>query len=277
MIGSQLSRKTIMFSSILGVLRGVHPSFHKLLGKYSGLFVLGMFVCGTPAGAQDRGELVASLVDRVGILEEEARNLRGEVEEARHEITLLKKSLETLNADVDFRLKGSGDSADSSRGLPHEMSDASPPRPNEQHELGAMSPPSLPSLEEKEVVSTVEEEYERARSFLEQGDYPAAEEAFSSFLKDHEKHERASAALYWMGVTHFLQNQYEKAASTFAKVYKDYPKSIKAPDSLLKLARALGELDRKTDACTALDQLSKEYAGAFREEVAAERSKYNCK
>lgn len=228
-------------------------------------FIIGLAaILNVPLCAQDNGELVASLVERVGTLEEELRNLRGEIEETRHDLSLLKKSFETLNTDVDFRLKTSENSGDSAMMLPNE---------GQEEKSGNREK----EVEFESIPSAAEAEYERARSLLEKGEYEAAEKAFSSFLEDYGQHERASAALYWMGITHFVRKQYEKAASVFAKVYKDYPKSIKAPESLLKLSKSLRELDRKTDACTALDQLSKEYPHSLTDEISAERSKNDCK
>jgi tol-pal system protein YbgF len=227
------------------------------------------FTVSSPLQAQEENtSLVVQLIDRVGNLEEENRNFRGQLEEARHEIAQLTKRMETLSADVDYRLNNA-ESGGAPGGLPSSSSSSSEPT----------SPISSSSERggESSSPSTSKDAYEKARNLLEQGDYKAAEHAFSSFVISYPKDEQAGAAQYWYGVTFFARGEYEKAATAFAKGYKNYPKSPKAPDMLLKLAKSLGELDRNADACTALDQLTSEYPKAHKSEAVAEKKKRECK
>jgi tol-pal system protein YbgF len=212
--------------------------------------------------AQENPALVVDLINRVGAVEAENRELRGQLEEARHEITSLTQRIETLSADVDYRLSNpDSGTLQSSTSLPP-SSMTSLPLGKEGVALSASS--------------TATEEYERARSFLEQGDYGAAEHAFSAFLAAHPTDDLSGAAQYWLGVTFFVRGDHEKAASAFAKGYKTYPKSSKAPDNLLKLAKSLAALNRKADACTALDQLASEHPKSHVGEVSSERKKLGC-
>lgn len=96
-------------------------------------------------------------------------------------------------------------------------------------------------------------------------------------MGSHPKDKQAGAAQYWLGVTYFVRGAHEKAVAAFAKGYKNYPKSPKAADNLLKLAKSLAALDRKADACTTLDQLISEHPKSFVKEVGSERKKLNCK
>ncbi len=227
--------------------------------KYFGLiFILSTTVFFTSPSlyAQENPAQVIELINRVEAVESENRELRGQIEEARHEISQLTQRMETLSTDVDYRLSN----PDSS---PLSTSSSTTPPPKE--DMGSST------------LLTVTEEYEKARSLLEQGDYAAAEHAFSAFVAAHGKDDLAGAAQYWLGVTFFVRGEHEKAASTFAKGYKTYPKSSKAPDNLLKLAKSLAALDRKADACTALDQLTSEHPKSHVGEVSSERKKLECK
>jgi tol-pal system protein YbgF len=198
-------------------------------------------------------------MEKIETLETEMRDLRGHLEESRHEVDLLKKQFDVFNTDLDVRLpSSSGQKEEDVFTLPDEG------KATEDHI--------------KEVsFSRSEDGYEKAKNLLEKGNYDAAEKAFSAFLKDQPTHEHAGAALYWLGVTYFVEGNFEKAAAHFAKVYKNYPKSPKSPDSLLKLAKSLGSLGRKGDACTTLEQLAKDFPKAFPKEVRVESKKYNCK
>lgn len=212
----------------------------------------------TPLMAQDNGQLVVDLINRVGAIEAENRELRGQLEEVRHQIDQLTKKMETLSADVDYRLS----SPESGGAVP--LSPTTPaPMETETPSLGGSS--------------SAKDEYEKARSFLEQGDYLAAEHAFSAFVTTYAEDELAGAAQYWLGVTFFVRGDYEKSSAAFAKGYKKYPKSKKAPDMLLKLAKSLESLNRKADACATLDQLSSQYPKALTKDVASERKKMKCK
>lgn len=199
-----------------------------------------------------------NLMNRMANLEAENRELRGQLEETQHELSVLTQRIDTLNADIDYRLKNA-----------------------EGGEMPLPLQPSVPLITEAEGktsgMSSAEQEYDKARSFLEQGDYEAAERAFAAFLVSYPKDQFAGAAQYWLGVTYFVRGQHEKAVTAFAKGYKKYPKSSKAPENLLKLAKSLSALDRTADACTTLKQLSSEHPHVLVSEVTEERKRLNCK
>ncbi len=223
--------------------------------------------------AEDNGPLVVELITRVGNVEAENRELRGMLDENRHEIAQLKQRLETINADVDQRLS----TAESAAPVPHGAS--SNPIPIGRTVGADTSHETAQPFQDSETSTTASSSngYETARSLLEQGDYEAAEKAFAGFVSAHPKDEHAGAAQYWLGVTFFVRNQHEKAAKAFAKGYKTYPKSAKAPDNLMKLAKSLAALDRNADACSTLDQLSGEYPKALVKEVSHEKKSLGCR
>jgi tol-pal system protein YbgF len=212
--------------------------------------------------AQNNGDLVVELIKRVGNIEEDNRQLRGQLEEAHHEISQLKQKMDTLSSDVDYRLNN-----------PESGTAAVSPVPSPPHPLGGdFASPSSSSGS-----SNSSDEYERARSLLEQGEYDAAERAFAAFVQAHPKDEQAGAAQYWLGVTFFVRGEHEKASSAFAKGYKNYPKSPKAADTLLKLSKSLAALDQKANACATLEQLAIKHPNAHAKEVANDQKKLNCK
>jgi tol-pal system protein YbgF len=211
--------------------------------------------------AQELPPLVVDLINRVGALEEENRQLRGELDETHHELGVLHQKLDTLSADIDYRLNNPESGA---------IPSPKPLDPSPDMKGEGEKPSDDSSSKGKEA-------YEKARSLLEQGEYEAAEKAFSAFVEAHPKDELASGAQYWLGVTYFVRGQFEKAAANFAKGIKNYPKSTKTSDSLLKLAKSLAALDRKADACTTLDQLKTEHPKAHVSEVSAKWKEFGCK
>lgn len=122
--------------------------------------------------------------------------------------------------------------------------------------------------------------YEAAYAMLRNQDYPGAEIAFSQFIKAHPDHALVPNAMYWLGETHYVRGDFQKAAFVFAESYQKYPKGAKAPDNLLKLGMALAGMGKVQDACVALGQLKKEYpAGSVPVLTRGEqeRSRLGCK
>lgn len=101
--------------------------------------------------------------------------------------------------------------------------------------------------------------YERAYGYLLQKDYSTAESTFESFLKRHPSHQLAGNAQYWLGETFYVRGQYRPAAAAFLRGYKDYTKSQKAPESLLKLAMSLYRLGQKDAACSSFTEFATKY------------------
>jgi tol-pal system protein YbgF len=127
--------------------------------------------------------------------------------------------------------------------------------------------------------STPEEQYEYAFGLLRQADYEEAEAALLTFLQRHPDDLLSGNAQYWLGETYYVRGNYQQAAVTFADGYQKYPNSGKAPDNLLKLAMALGELGKSQEACVALGQLRKEFPNApanIQDRAARERQRHGC-
>lgn len=86
-----------------------------------------LFASPTALCAQDNAELVVTLLNRVGNLEEGQRELRGQLEEVRHDLSILQKKMELLNADIDLRFNTPESGSDSlTMGVP-ESAEHPPP------------------------------------------------------------------------------------------------------------------------------------------------------
>jgi tol-pal system protein YbgF len=123
------------------------------------------------------------------------------------------------------------------------------------------------------------EQYNFAFGLLKQADYPAAEAALKSFVRQHPEDGLAGSAQYWLGETYYARGNYAEAAIAFAEGYKRYPKGTKAPDNLLKLGMSLARANQKQNACTALVQLDHDFpnpGNAIRERAKDEKKKLGC-
>src|SRR5262249_38319000 len=105
-------------------------------------------------------------------------------------------------------------------------------------------------------------QYNSAFGLLRQADYPAAEDAFRSFVQRHPNSGLAGNAQYWLGESYYARGRYGDAAIAFAEGYRRYPKGAKASDTLLKLGMALGRANQNQNACIALVQLDHDFPHA---------------
>ena len=120
--------------------------------------------------------------------------------------------------------------------------------------------------------------YERSNESLLRRQFGEAEAGFSTFLQKYPDHSLSGSAQYWLGETFYAQGDYKRAAANFLQGYKKYPKSRRAPDSLLKLGISLNRLGQSEQACAAYAAVSAEYPKAVdaRKRAQAEAKRAGC-
>jgi tol-pal system protein YbgF len=153
---------------------------------------------------------------------------------------------------------------------------------------GAATPKPPPAAPEQEAAggapyklpgATPDEQYQYAFDLLRQTKYDEAEKALHTFVDEYPENPLAGNASYWLGETYFVRQDYNNAALTFAQGFQKYPKSGKAPDTLLKLGISLAALGETADACKALQELSTRFPTAsdsIKQRAAKEQSKNGC-
>lgn len=134
------------------------------------------------------------------------------------------------------------------------------------------------SLEPGAQTETPESLYERSNESLLRRQFGDAEAGFTNFLQKYPDHSLAGSAQYWLGETFYAQNDFKRAAANFLEGYKKYPKSRRAPDSLLKLGISLRRLGQEEQACAAFGAVSAEYPKAVdaRKRAQAEAKRAGC-
>jgi tol-pal system protein YbgF len=134
------------------------------------------------------------------------------------------------------------------------------------------------SLQPDAATDTPESLYEQANESLLRRQFGDAEAGFSTFLQKYPDHSLAGSAQYWLGETYYAQGDFKRAAQSFLKGYKSYPKSRRAADSLLKLGLSLGKLGQADQACAAYAAVSSEYPKSVdaRKRAQAESKRAGC-
>jgi tol-pal system protein YbgF len=106
------------------------------------------------------------------------------------------------------------------------------------------------------------DEFEVGRGLFRQGQYEAAQNAFTGFLQKSPKDARVPDATYWLGETFSQRGRHREAAEQYLKLSTDYPKSPRAPEGLLRLGMSLSALGAKEQACATFQEVGRKYPTA---------------
>lgn len=194
---------------------------------------------GSPAPGN---EIVGQLLDRVQTLEEEVRQLRGQLDEQGNAQRRRLDEVAKQQADAAFRAQNVPTVTSPASALP-----AVPPTrldpPPSQGGTGRR-PPELAMQE--------------GNAALARRDYPAAEAAAREVLAGGRT-PRATDAHFLLAQSLYGRRDYAGAAVAFDDSYSAARTGTRAPDALLGLANALTGLNDTKSACQALDRLRAEF------------------
>ncbi len=265
-------------------------------------------------GGAIAGDAYSMLDQRINALENQMRDLTGQIEKQGYTLNQLQDKLERMNKDNDLRFKdleakagvggppsgappqgqppangapppadGKGGQWNPTMGSPpttlgqvpagdlkqeqRQVADEGNQQTPEQHKPGA-----LPG-------NTPQEKYDYAFGLLRNNDYQGATEAFKLFVSQYPKNSLAGNAVYWLGQIPYSQGNYDAAAHLFYEAYHKYPKSAKAPESLLKVGLSFSKLNKKKEACVVFQRFLTEYpdaADSMRRQAKQEKRKMGC-
>ena len=255
--------------------------------------------------------IAARLEIRLTRLESEIRTLTGKAEELQHSVGRFEARFTKLVSDVDLRLSAlehpattpaiaetestPGTTASPPAGAATQMpvNNSAPNAPPQtlgtipsraSNQNTAVSTPALvnqSAVLPKHPTGTPKEQYDDATSLLlDDQNSSGAEHALKSFIKDHPKHELASNAYYWLAETYYVRKLFKEAAYAFAEGYQRFPKGNKAPDHLLKLGMAFGQLGKNSEACTAFLRLLTSFPNIdkrLKGRAQLQRQRYQCR
>lgn len=246
--------------------------------KYMLAMVAAALVAAAPAWAQR-----ASLADRVAALEAKANNpqqnldllnrvaqqeaelreLRAQLEQLQNENEQLKQRSRDQYLDLDGRLNRiEGGTAPVPAGTPP----VSPPLGNVPASKPAAATAERPPSVHGDVgaLSAAGDErtaYNVAFDRLKAGEYADAAQLFTSFLQLYPGGVYAPNALYWLGESYYVTQNYALAADQFRALLAQYPTHDKASGALLKLGLCDYGLGRLPEAERILGEVIARYPG----------------
>jgi tol-pal system protein YbgF len=113
-------------------------------------------------------------------------------------------------------------------------------------------PPATGAAAEKQA-------YDEAFAALRDGRYAESARRFQAFLAEHPQGELADNALYWLGESYYVTQNYRIALDTFNDLLARFPDSAKAPDALLKVGYCHYELKEWPQAEQVLNEVVRLY------------------
>ena len=253
--------------------------------------VAAALVAAAPASAQRM-----SLAERVALLEQQAGNnqatmdllrqvnmlkdevvaLRAQVEELTHQQQQSRESARVQYLDLDGRLNrlegGAAPSTDASSEVlelggapdvsaaPATPAAAADPAPVVHGDPGAM-----------DALEGEREAYDAAFAALRSGRYDESARQFNSFLGDYPDGAFAPNALYWLGESYYVTQNYQLALQQFRQLLERFPTHDKAPGALLKVGLSQQGLQQLDAAERTLAEVSSRYPGTDAARIAADR------
>ncbi len=193
------------------------------------------------------------LQERVEQIEQQLRETTGEIERLRFDLSKAQQDLARANKTLDDVLAGQGGAVPGSLGA-YAPGPAAVPAP--------ASSPAPVAASARPAGVDAEAAYKGAQAFLLSGDYPAAEKAFRSFIKDYPKASQLPEARYWLGQTLLAQGSNSEAAKQFLDVVKLHGSSQRAPDAFARLGLALRGMGNVKEACLTFKDLPQRFPNA---------------
>jgi TolA-binding protein len=217
-------------------------------------------------GTVDGGGLAPQLLDRVQTLEQQVRDMRGELDQLANQVQQQNATLSKQISDMSFALQqGHG-------GVPSSGSNGGAPAASAPVAAPAAPPPAP-------VRHTPETSLAAGNAALARHDYAAAQGAAQEVLSG-PRSPRQIDAQFLLGQSLAGQRQFQQAAVAYYDAYNRAPRSGRAPDALLGVSASMIALGDKPSACQALAKLHAEFPSPLprvRSASAALRSRAGCR
>jgi tol-pal system protein YbgF len=211
-----------------------------------------------------KNQSLPGMSQRIDDLQDQLKQLRGDVEVLEHDQDLDKKQQRDLYQDLDKRLQKL------ELGLPG-SAPAVVPDANTAPNV-ATTPAPMPTTVAVTVTGGADEaDYQRSFDLLKRGRFSESIKGFKAFLKKYANSALAPNAEFWTGEAYFQMNDFETALTSFKKVLKDYPKSGKASDAMLKVGYCQYELQQWKSARQSLNAVVQGYPDSNAAKLASQR------
>jgi len=207
---------------------------------------------------------LSDLVLQLDRLQQEVRELRGQVERQQYQLERLGEQRPAWRGDDRFAPRlPAAEPDEPPRAAPEPIVPETTPLPARAL-LPALPAAETPAGGEREI-------YRTAFAALKERDYSAAQAAFAQVLERYPRGELADNACYWLGEISYLNQDYPAALDYFNRLASDYPNSARLPGALLKIGYAHAERREWAPARAALQQVVSRFPDSAEGRLAATR------
>ena len=235
-------------------------------------FLLALMVSSN-AFAQADQSFVADLVYQVQQLQEEVRQLRGQMDQQSHELKNLKARQRDQYLDLDSRLgelqKAPVIPAVKTNTTPPPVITATPiasntgqaPDTDNQAANTTLASTDTTQTDPVEPAPAIDDKtaYQAAFTNLRELRYTEAAEGFYAFMENYPDSPLAGNAQYWLGESYYVTRNYDFALESFQALLANYPESKKVPDAWLKIGYTYYEMKDYPKALDILNRVKQDY------------------
>lgn len=193
---------------------------------------------------QLRGREQLDMLATMQSIEEQQRQIRGQIEQQSHQLQLQQQRLQDMYQDIDRRLRA--------------LEGGEPRAAKPQEGSAAQTEPDARA-------------YQAAFDLLKEGQYGKAADAFKTFLSRFPDSQYAANAQYWLGEAYYVSRDFDAAMKGFRQVLDNYPQSAKVADALLKIGYIHYEKGDYTQARNLFQQVIKNHDGTLAANLANQR------
>lgn len=198
--------------------------------------------CLASAHAADSGNnLTLQLLDRVNTLEEQTREMRGQIDQLTNQVQQQNAAMSKQIDDMNFAMQQRGHAA-------------APAVPASVTAAAGVTPAATPAAARR----SPDDLLKAGNDALLQHDYATAQADAQQVLSGPKSAKQVDAQ-YLMAQSLAGQKQYRQSALAYYDTYNRAPHGQRAPSALLGVAATLVALNDKASACQALDKLSSEF------------------
>ncbi len=203
---------------------------------------------------------VLELLPQIEEMRSEIQSLRAQIEELQHQNAETARNGRTQYLDVDTRLQR----------LETSVAELSAVRQAAEQTLvedggSTEAPAATPATPEER------SRYEAALNALKAGQYVEAARQFSDFLDAYPNGAYAPNAIYWLGESYYVTENYTLALEEFSTLVTRWPRHDKTPGGLLKIGLSQLGLKKNQEARQTLEAVVQQYPNTDAARVASQR------
>ncbi len=218
--------------------------------------------------------IIQNLLNNVSQLQEQVRDLRGQVEEQSNQIQRLQKTQQSGFGSLDDRLTKLEQPGGAS--APSGAQSAIPPAPVVPAPSATSVPAPAASASPSTPVHSANDSkqqnlYNAAFTQLKNGSYDDAIKGFQAAIDADPQGQWTPSALFWQGEAYYVQQKRGQADAAYQKILTQFPQSDRVPDALLKTGYIAYDENKNTEARSIFQKVVTQYPQSQAANLAKQR------